>query len=93
MASKPTDAQRAILREKARADNRAMHAALNATERLADARASREATIAAADKAVAEATSIHHLAIEDLVLRIGKDPTAEPLGVEAMAAARHVKRT
>ncbi len=45
MAAKPTNVQRAILREKARADNRAMHAALTATERLADARAFRGATI------------------------------------------------
>ena len=41
MAAKPTNVQRAILREKARADNRAMHAALTTTERLADARAFR----------------------------------------------------
>ncbi len=92
MASKPTDAQRAILREKARADNRAMHAALTAIERFADARASREATIAAADKAVAEATSIYHSAIEDLVSRIGKETTAELLGAEAISAVRHARR-
>jgi len=92
LAAKPTDAQRAILREKARADNRAMHAALTATERLADARASREVTIAAADKTVAEATSIYHSAIEDLVSRIGKETTAELLGTEAVSAVRHAKR-
>ncbi|WP_276942132.1 hypothetical protein [Ferrimicrobium acidiphilum] len=91
MAAKPTDAQRAILREKARADNRAMHTALTAMERLADAMASREA-IAAADKALAEATSIYHSAIEDLVSRIGKETTAELLGTEAISAVRHAKR-
>ena len=92
MAAKPTDAQRAILREKATADNRAMHVALTATERLTDAIASREAAIAAADKAVAEATSIYHSAIEDLVSRIGKETTAELLGTEAIAGVRHAKR-
>jgi hypothetical protein len=91
MAAKPTDAQRAILREKAKADNRAMHMALTATERLADARASREAAIAAADKAVAEATSIYHSAIENLISRIGKETTAELLGAEAISAVRHAK--
>jgi hypothetical protein len=93
LAAKPTDAQRAILREKARADNRAMHVALTATERLADAIASREAAIAAADKEVAEATSIYHSAIEDLVSRIGKETTAELLGTEAATVVRHTKRT
>ncbi|KJE75699.1 hypothetical protein [Ferrimicrobium acidiphilum] len=92
MASKPTDAQRAILREKARADNHAMHAALTAAERLADAKASRETTIAAADKALAEATSIYHSAIEELVSRVGKETTAELLGTEAISAVRHAKR-
>ena len=92
MAAKPTDAQRAILREKARADNRAMHTALTAMERLADAMASREAAIAAADKALAEATSIYHSAIEDLVSRIGKETTAELPGTEAISAVGHAKR-
>ena len=92
MAAKPTNVQRAILREKARADNRAMHTALTAMERLADAMASREAAIAAADKALAEATSIYHSAIEDLVSRIGKETTAELLGTEAISAVRHAKR-
>jgi len=36
MMAKPTDAQRAIMREKAKSDNRAMQAALTATQRHAD---------------------------------------------------------
>jgi len=40
MTAKPTNTQGMIMREKARADNRAMHAALAANQHLAEAIAS-----------------------------------------------------
>jgi hypothetical protein len=81
------------MREKAKADNLAMHAALAATQHLADAIASRETAIAAAERTVAEATDPYQSALENLVSRIGNETTAELLGVDAITAARHVKRT
>ena len=93
MMAKPTDAQRAIMREKAKADNRAMQAALTATQHLADAVAARETAIAAAERAVAEATDLYQSALANLVARIGKETTAELLGAETTSVARHTKRT
>ncbi|WP_276958915.1 hypothetical protein [Ferrimicrobium acidiphilum] len=61
----------------------------NNTFQLRDAR---EVPVEAADKAIIEATSIYHLAIEDLISRIGKETTAELLGTEAISAVRHAKR-
>ena len=43
-------------------------------------------------KAAAEATSIYHSAIEDLVSRIGKETTDKLLGTETISAVRQAKR-
>lgn len=92
MTAKPTDAQRRSLRAKAKADNRAMHAALTATQHLGEAIACREGAIAAAEGTVVEVTDLYQSALEYLVSRIGRESTAELPGTEAMTATRDVMR-
>ncbi|MGC9156107.1 MAG: hypothetical protein ACP5HZ_10715 [Ferrimicrobium sp.] len=86
--SKAHGCKRPILHENARADNRTIHGALTATERRADARASREATIAT----VAEAIGIYHSAIEELVSQIGEETTAELVGADAISVVHYATR-
>ena len=85
MITNPTDAPRAILRKKARAGNGAAHAPVAATERLVNAKQSREVAITAADTAVDKSTNIYHSAIEEPISRIGEEKTAELLETEAVS--------
>ncbi|WP_298207547.1 hypothetical protein [Ferrimicrobium sp.] len=93
MVTKPTDAQRAIMREKARADTRAMEEALKAKEHLDRAERTREVTIAKLDQTVTEAKGAYQLALDRLTARVGKELVAELLGTELARSPRPRSQT
>ncbi|WP_298338856.1 hypothetical protein [Ferrimicrobium sp.] len=88
MVTRPTDAQRTIIREKAKADTRAMEEALIARDRLDRTERTREATIAKLDRAVGEAKAAYQLALDGLTARVGKELVAELLGTELVRSPR-----
>ena len=93
MVTKPTDAQRTIMREKARADTRAMEETLRAREHLDRAERTREATIANLDQTVAEAKGAYQVALDGLRARVGKELVAELLGTELVRSPRRRSQT
>ena len=93
MATKPTDAQRTIMREKAKADTHAMEEVLRAREHLDRAERTREATIANLDQAVAEAKGAYQVALDGLRARVGKELVPELLGIELLRSPRRRSQT